>query len=206
MSQLKKINGETVTEEAWLEWRSRLLTASKVAEIIGKKGIKAEAFQTACREIVCGMEGLRDESFSNYAMERGLFLESVFAEKFLTPDWSHGECFNYGIVGCSLDFWNEKTNEIIELKCPLPKNFLKYIETPDESHALQVQFQMFIMNINHPFPTAKLVYYCPEFGQVSHKIELTIEVKALFNQLWEDVKAKISQYKEKIKELQETNL
>lgn len=140
----------------WLTWRTSGIGASDFPCIIKKNPYcKVEDIYRAKTDPAykIPMNTLMERGIDNEALARDLF-ESQMGIEFPPLCCSH-ENEKYL---ASLDGYNEKYNEILEIKTPSPHNYEKYRANPPEYHLYQVQWQLFVTGAQ----TGYLFYYSPE--------------------------------------------
>ena len=145
--------------EAWFQARCGRITGTRFKSLMA--GDSTKAFQDLILDIVIELATEQpDESYSNFAMERGKetepdarkMYESEFDVEikeagFIVPDEDNE--FHH-IVGVSPDGLTTD-NGMIEIKCPMAKTHLNYIlkNTLPAEYKHQVQGQLFVTGLNY---------------------------------------------------------
>jgi putative phage-type endonuclease len=141
--------------DEWFKQRLGRFTASEISDLLGEKGLgltgEDYAFRCAC-ESVFGRD--ESEDFESFDMRRGNELEPLAFEKFkelkgldfievkqatFFPYSEHAGASPDGLVG---------NDECLEIKCPRPKKFFKYLIDGkiDKKYYYQMQMQMLCTN------------------------------------------------------------
>ncbi len=198
--------------EAWFEARAGRVTGTRFKELVSgqsTKGYKDLVNSIAAEIITHKIE----ESYTNAIMERGIEMEP-FARKeyenlmdvgveevgFIIPDEGHKY---HEWIGISPDGipWdgvspNRITRGLVEIKCPLMKTHIGYIEgnkLPSE-YKYQVQGQLFVTGL----PYCDFVSYYPDMKlfiiRVVPDLELFARFEERLDELITDVKAKLRIY------------
>lgn len=189
--------------EAWYEARLGRITASQFSELMA--GETTASYQNLIAEIAGEiLTGEVEESYSNAIMERGIelepeareYYETCFGVKvdqtgFCIPD-EDDEFHNW--VGISPDGLLE--NGLIEIKCPLIKTHLSYIEKnvlPTE-YRWQVQGQLMVTGL----AWCDFISYYPLLKPFIIRINpdpvLHEQLKAKLRKAIEDIKQKLFVY------------
>jgi len=147
---------EQGTDE-WKQLRAGVITASRASRLVTSKGEKSKAgFDDLVAELTAEtITGELTDFHVNDAMKRGTELEPQARSAF-------GLFSNYNVeqvgfikikdraVGCSPDgiiVTGEATKDLLEIKCPLPKTHIKYLDGPEvvpTAYVAQCQFQLYV--------------------------------------------------------------
>ncbi len=188
--------------EAWFEARAGRVTGTRFKELVSGQSTKGykDLVNSITAEIITHKI---EESYSNAIMERGIELEpdarkeyenlmetKVEEVGFIIPDEDHKY---HEWIGISPD---GLTEGLIEIKCPLMKTHIGYIEgnkLPSE-YKYQVQGQLFVTRLKYCdfvsyYPNMKLFVF-----RVVPDLELFEQFESRLDELIEDVIAKLSIY------------
>jgi len=146
--------------EAWYAIRCGKVTGTRFKALTMSESTKG--YQDLVADIVCEMiTGKKEDTYSNAIMEKGIETEPIAREMyrsifevevktvgFITPDEDH----KYAEwIGISPDGIMPDIKGMIEIKCPLMKTHLRYIECnylpTDYRH--QVQGQLFVTGFDY---------------------------------------------------------
>lgn len=147
---MKIINCEQ-RSEAWFKCRELKMTASNAKTIIAN----GKGLDTYCKDLVTEyVSEIREETYTNEAMQRGILLEPVARQKaneiFGKEYQEIGFCEFNNRIGASPDgvIFDDKGNitEILEIKCPSNSRFMEQFmtDTPYEEYIAQIQMQLYV--------------------------------------------------------------
>lgn len=190
--------------ESWHEARLGRVTGTRFKELM--MGEKTKGYQDLVTNIACEIITERaEENYSNAVMEAGLEKEPEARKEyesitgievkqvgFIIPDEKH---IYHEWIGISPDGLTPD-NGMIEIKCPLMKTHLGYIEDnklPTE-YRYQVQGQLFVTELDY----CDFVSYCegmkPFIIRVKPDKALFLEFQKRLNVLIQQVNQKIETY------------
>jgi hypothetical protein len=153
LSNVEHIQVEQGSDE-WLQARLGVPSASSFKKLITSTGTKSSTFDDYCYELATEIiSGERTGVFVNDAMKRGTELEPVAREMYEFMMDVHVS--EYGFLksetyGCSPDGIIESSAYGLEIKCPLTKTHLKWLDKgklPAE-HKAQVQGCMLVTGLD----------------------------------------------------------
>jgi putative phage-type endonuclease len=199
------INNIDQQSEAWFQARCGRVTGTRFKALMA--GETTQAYKDLVTNIACEIiTGKAEESYSNAIMEHGLEMEpiareeyeSIFETKvktagFITPDEDHKY---HHWIGISPDGLLE--NAMIEIKCPLMRTHLEYIESgklPSE-YRHQVQGQLFVTGFDYCDFMSFVEGMKPFIIRVKPDLELFKEFEARLDKLIEQVKSKLTIYEQ----------
>jgi len=190
--------------EAWHEARLGRVTGTRFSSLImgeSTKGYKDLVTNIAC-EIITGRE---EERYINAIMEAGLETEPEARKEyenqfgvdikqvgFIIPDENH---VYHDWIGISPDGLTQDEG-MIEIKCPLMKTHLGYIEAnvlPSE-HEKQIQGQLFVTGLKYCDFISYVNNMKPFIVRVKPDLKLFAEFETRLNKLITEVKKKIELY------------
>lgn len=187
--------------EAWFEARCGLITATRIASMMAGESTKTykDLITDLAGEIITGEV---EESYSNAIMERGTELEpfargeyeSIFDTEVKEVGFVLSEKYK-DWLGVSPD--GLTTDGGLEIKCPLRKTHINYIEAnrlPNE-YKWQVQGSLFVTGLPHwdfmsYYPNMK-----PFILRVYPDKEMHLDIEQRLIKTIANVKAKIKMYK-----------
>ena len=190
--------------EAWFEARCGRVTGTRFKALVAKE--TTDTYKDLVTNISCEMIiGKAEETYSNAMMEYGLETEpearkeyselfgvEVKQAGFFIPDEDHKY---HEWIGISPDGLLQD-NAMIEIKCPLARTHMEYIEAdklPSE-YRHQVQGQLFVSGFDY----CDFVSYVPGMKLFVVRVlpdpELFKEYEARLDKLIEQVKQKIELY------------
>lgn len=191
--------------EAWHEARCGRVTGTRFKSLVAKE--TTDAYKDLITNIACEIiTGRAEETYSNAIMEYGLETEpearkeyetyfGVEVQKigFIIPDEDHRY---HDWIGISPDGLTTE-NGMIEIKCPLMRTHLEYIEAnklPAE-YRYQVQGQLFVTSLAY----CDFMSYVPNMKSFIIRVYpdkgLFAEYEKLLDKLIIDVKNKLDIYK-----------
>lgn len=189
--------------EAWYEARCGRVTGTRFGDLVA--GESTKTYKSLVSDIACEIiTGRQDEGYVSPAMEHGIETEpearaeyetitgmKVTEAGFIIPDEGHKY---HEWIGISPD--GLTPDGMIEIKCPMMRTHLEYIEAgrlPAE-YRHQVQGQLFVTG----FPYCDFVSYVedmkPFIIRVEPDLELFKEFEMRMDKLIEDVTAKLHKY------------
>jgi len=189
--------------EAWFQSKCGRVTGTRFKALMA--GESTQTYKDLITNIACEIiTGKAEETYSNAIMEHGIETEpiaraeyeSIFETEvktigFLTPDEDHKY---HHWIGISPD--GILDNAMIEIKCPLMKTHLEYIESgklpADYKH--QVQGQLFVSGFDYCDFMSFVEGMKPFIVRVKPDLELFKEYEIRLDKLIELVKEKLSIY------------
>jgi len=190
--------------EAWHEARCGRVTGTRFKDLImgeSTKGYKDLVTNIAC-EIITGRA---EETYTNAIMEAGIETEPEARKEyenqfgvdikqvgFIIPDENH---VYHDWIGISPDGLTQDEG-MIEIKCPLMKTHLGYIEAnvlPSE-HEKQIQGQLFVTGLKYCDFISYVNNMKPFIVRVKPDLKLFAEFETRLNKLITEVKKKIELY------------
>ena len=176
---MKKIDLEQGTPE-WLDFRRMRIGASDFPAIIKKNpyGSPLEVYKSKVDPLYnTGVNLHMQRGIDNEAEAREIF-ESQMGVKYPALTVFKEDCDRFM---ASLDGYNEKYNEVVEIKIPSSANFDKYRHNPPEYYLYQVFWQLYVTGAT----TGYLFFYSPERkeGHIHTVNPNTKEVEAYLEKL-----------------------
>jgi len=189
--------------EAWFEARCGRITGTRFSQLCA--GESTKTYKDLVSNITCEIiTGKMEETYSNANMEHGieteplaraeyssLFDVAVKEVGFIIPDEDH-EYHDW--IGISPD--GVLDGGIIEIKCPLMRTHLEYIEDnrlPSE-YRHQVQGQLFVTGFEYCDFMSYVEGMKPFIIRVLPDVELFSIFKSRLDKLIEDVNMKLTNY------------
>ena len=192
--------------EAWYAVKCGLVTSTRFKNLCSKE--TTDSYKDLVTNIACEIiTGKMEENYSNAIMEYGIETEPKARQEyedivdcevklagFITPDEGH-EYFDW--IGDSPDGLLPEDG-ILEVKCPLARTHLEYIEAnklPSE-YRHQVQGHLFVSGLKYCefvsyFPRMKLFIF-----RVYPDLELFKEFEVRLDKLIKDVENKLKVYEQ----------
>lgn len=132
---------------AWLKWRSRIVTATDCAAIMGVSPYRTPL---QCWEEKLGLKTIVE----NDAMRWGKDNEELARQNFIFNSGIYVQpgCFQRDFIGASLDGISQDRKTIVEIKCPTPRNTMDWVLAkrgviPDKYYP-QVQAQCYVCGVD----------------------------------------------------------
>jgi putative phage-type endonuclease len=191
--------------EAWFQSRCGRVTGTRFKALMS--GETTQTYKDLITNIACEIiTGKAEETYSNAIMEHGIETEpiaraeyeSIFETEvktigFITPDEDHKY---HHWIGISPD--GILDNAMIEIKCPLMRTHLEYIEVgklPSE-YKHQVQGQLFVSGFEYCDFMSFVEGMKPFIIRVKPDLELFKEYEMRLDKLIDQVKEKLSIYEQ----------
>lgn len=139
--------------EEWLQIRAGRITGTDAAALLvnGKSanGLGAGAISLLYNKAAEFVTGPEENNFTNYAMQRGTELEPYARAEYETATWNHVEQVGFVSVG---EYFGVSPDGLvgdeglIEIKCPMGAEFVRFVDTKEipEAHMAQMQWAMFL--------------------------------------------------------------
>jgi putative phage-type endonuclease len=192
--------------EAWFTARCGRVTSTRFKDLMA--GESTDTYKKLVTNIVCEMiTGKMEETYSNALMEHGIETEpiarmeyeSIFDIEvkqvgFITPDEDHKY---HDWIGISPDGLLPDEG-IIEIKCPLARTHLEYIESgklPSE-YRYQVQGQLFVTGFKYCHFMSFVENMKPFIIPVLPDVDLFLQFEKRLDLLREHIQNKLSLYKQ----------
>ena len=184
----------------WFESRLGIPSASSYSKLVTSTGKRASTFDDYCYQLACErITGERTETFKTPAMERGTELEDEArtAYEFIYEKEVIETGFildNSGLFGCSPDGLIMVDNAYghgIEIKCPMAKTHLKYLDKgqlPTEYKA-QVHGCMLVTGL----PYWDFVSYHPQIEMFFIRVERDEEFIATMKEFLVEASERIAE-------------
>lgn len=174
------------------------LVKGKNADGIGA-GLIMEAYDLVGEKLV----GYEEPSYGNFATQRGTDLEPLARTAYELQTFTtvqevgyiaHGDWF-----GVSPDGVVDDTG-LIEIKCPLAKEFIRFAVTReiDSKHVAQMQWGMFIADR----AWCDYVVFHPELGMIIERVERDADTHTIFKAKTEAVSDMMDEILERVKNVQ----
>ena len=190
--------------EAWFTARCGRVTGTRFKALMS--GESTAGYKDLVTNIACEMiTGKMEETYSNATMEKGIETEpiaraeyeSIFEYKvkqvgFIIPDEDH---IYHEWIGISPDGLLPD-NGLLEIKCPLMKTHLRYIEKEElpSEYRHQVQGQLFVTGFEYCHFMSFVEGMKPFIIPVKPDLALFLEFHKRLNILIEQVKEKLNKY------------
>lgn len=139
--------------EEWLQIRAGRITGTDAATLLvnGKSanGLGTGAMGLLYKKAAEFVTGPEESGFVNYAMQRGTELEPYARAEYETRTWNHVEQVGFVSVG---EYFGVSPDGlvgydgIIEIKCPMGAEFVRFVDTKEipEAHIAQMQWALFL--------------------------------------------------------------
>jgi putative phage-type endonuclease len=191
--------------EAWFEVKAGKVTGTRFKALVAGEG--TQTYKDLVSNIACEMiTGRMEETYSNSAMEYGIETEDVARLEyqsllqipviqcgFIQPDEDH-KFFEW--IGVSPDGILPTQNGMIEIKRPMMRTHLEYIESgklPTE-YRYQVQGQLFVTGFGFCDFVSSVDGMKPFIVRVYPDQELFLEFEKRLEKLIVDVNKKLENY------------
>lgn len=177
--------------EEWHNIRAGVLTGTDAETLLvnGKIGnvLGAGAMSLIYKKAAEFVTGPEINSFTNYAMQRGTELEPVARMAYEEKTWNHVEQVGFVSVGAYLGFSPDGIVDdgLIEIKCPMGAEFLRYVDTQEipKAHMAQMQWGLFLTGRKW----CDYVVYNPDFAGAELWIQRVEPDKAIAGQFMEKI-------------------
>lgn len=137
--------------DEWHELRAGRITGTDAETLLinGKNGFSAGQQTLLYKKAAEFITGPELNGFTNYAMQRGTELEPYARMEYESKTWNHVEQVGFVSAGDYLGFSPDGIigeDGLIEIKCPMGPEFVRFVDTKEipKAHYAQMQWGMFL--------------------------------------------------------------